>query len=135
MHKKSWRQGKCISNLIRFFHFLSFSRKTSFFRFQHGIIFFLTTTIYSRHVSFFLPIFDHPKKYFFLKKWIRHSFFRFLFKIKYYPITRKKQNEKLFFVFFKNSKHTFFIWTRVKFFWILMTLIRVNYAYILPSYT
>ena len=62
------------------------------------------------------------KKYFFQRKRIWHSFFDFrlfifLFKIEYYPITRKEQNEKLFFfcIFFKNSKHIFLVLTKVKF--------------------
>ena len=57
--------------------------------------------------QFFLSIFNHLKKYFFL-----------LFKIKHHPTSRKKQNEKLFFFvfFFGNSKHIFFVLTRVNFF-------------------
>ena len=46
----------------------------------------------------------------------RSRLFIFLFKIKYYPITRKEQNEKPFFLyFFKNSKHIFLVLTIVKF--------------------
>ena len=120
---------KHISNLIRFFHsFFSlligphylihllfkqpfFRKKTSFFdHFQHGM-FFLSTHFYSKHVIF--------SKYFFLKKTNKtfiFSIFHFLFKIKYHPISRKRQNEKsLFCLFFKNSKH-FFLTSQKDFF-------------------
>ena len=59
---------------------------------------------------------DHPlfNKYFFVKKnWIWHSFSQFF--VKHHPITRKKQNEKLFFVFFHEFKTHFFVFTWVKF--------------------
>ena len=87
MHKKSWRQGKCIFNLIRFlflFFFIStfgrvtlsrssfiqqiyfFAKENNFFHFQHCIFF---NTFYSRHVSFFCQFsFNHTKNIFFSKK-------------------------------------------------------------------
>ena len=99
-----------------------FRKKTSFFPSFFFIIF---NTIYffnSRYLFqtcqfFFLPIFiQHSKIYFqffqcFQKNEYDTHFFNFsffLFKIKHYPITRKEQNEKLFFrIFFRNSKHIF----------------------------
>ena len=45
------------------------------------------------------------------------SIFQFFFKIKYYPITRKKQNENyIFCIFFLEFKtHIFLVLTKVKF--------------------
>ena len=40
----------------------------------------------------------------------------FLFKIKHYPITRKKQNGKPFFCIFSKIKNIIFVLTKVKFF-------------------
>ena len=43
------------------------------------------------------------------------SFFTFLFKTKYHPISRQKQNEKLFFcIFFSGSQNTHFFLTSQK---------------------
>ena len=85
MHKKSWRQGKQVSKLIRFFlfsnfcllirshypnHFLfkrTFCVKKNFF-FIFNTVFSLTTTIYYRHVNFFANFSLNTKNIFFLKK-------------------------------------------------------------------
>ena len=58
------------------------------------------------------------QKYFFLKKWIKHSFFKFsfLFKITYHPISRKKQSEKPFFCIFSEIQNNFFLQVRKNFF-------------------
>ena len=53
------------------------------------------------------------KKYFFKENGYDTHFlifrlFIFLFKIKYYPITRKEQNEKLFFLYFFQEFKTHF---------------------------
>ena len=42
-------------------------------------------------------------------------FFYLLFKIKHHPTSRKKQNEKLFFVFFLELKTYFLFWQKSKF--------------------
>ena len=107
-----WRQGKHISNLIRFFfanflfesHYLdhllfkqAFFVK-NFFLIIFNTVIFLTTPFYSRHNIFFTI-----SKIFFLKKTNKtfiFSIFHFLFKIKYHPTSRKKQNEKPFFCIF-----------------------------------
>ena len=115
---KTRRERKHISNLIQFFNFqgkLLFSFSTWYF--------FISSFLLLTCQFFF---FQSPKNIFFRRKRIQHSFFQFfifLFKIKYHPISIKKQNEKPFFcIFFRNSKHIFlFRQVRVKNFYILMT--------------
>ena len=43
-------------------------------------------------------------------------FFYLLFKIKHHPTSRKKQNEKLFFIFFFRIENIFFVLTKIRFF-------------------
>ena len=85
-------------------------RKQLFFHFQHHH--FLTTFFYSRHVIFFATFRLTLKNYFFEEnEYDTHffNFFRFLFKIKHHPISRKKQNEKPFFCIFSlEIPNTFF---------------------------
>ena len=116
MHKKSWRQGKCISNLIRFFIF--FQGKLLFL-FSTWYYFF-TTAIYSKHVSVYFS-FD-TQKIFFLKKtdmtliFFYFSPFYFFIQNKILSYYKKGTEWKTFFcIFFKNSKHIFLVLTRVKF--------------------
>ena len=109
-----------------FFH----KKKTSLLFFWSFLTryYFFNNIFYSRQniIIIFFTNFQSPNNIFFLKKnnktLIFFDFFHLLFKIKHHPTSRKKQNEKLFFcIFFENSKHTFFVLTRVKFFWILIT--------------
>ena len=128
---------KHTSNLIQFFYFF----QSSFFWLGHTIpIILYSTNIFCKKTSLFFIIFNtiyffnnsylfqtcqifsiliQHSKIFFRRKRIRHLFFRFfiLFKIKRYPIARKKWNVKLFFVvFFSEIQKTFSVLTKVKFF-------------------
>ena len=131
--KESWRREKHISNLIRFFianflvelyylnHLLfkqAFFIKTSFWLFSTRYISF-KQHIFILDRTFFYPF---QKYFFFGRKRTRHLFFAFLFKIKHYPITRKKQNEKPFFLYFSEIQNTFFCFDKSQIFRVLMTL-------------
>ena len=109
---------KHTSNLIQFFLFFNFFQHFHFqveshyidpplFRqtfFVKKLFFFIIfnmaffNNISFQTYQFFLPIFNHLKIF-------------FLFKIKYHPTSRKKQNEKLFifFVFFLEIENIFFL--------------------------
>ena len=95
----------------------AFFRKNffSFFWSFLALYFFLNSFLFQT-CPFFANFHSTFKNIFFWK----HSFFRFfylLFKIKHHPISRKKQNEKLFFVFFQKLKTHFLFWqVRVNFF-------------------
>ena len=138
MHKNFENRKKHISNLIWFFsnfHFLveshyldpSLFKQTVFCKRKLPLFFLSFSTLYlflqhliSDMSVFFFANFQSPKKYIFWRKRIRHSFFRFffhfLFKVKHHPISRKKQNEKLYFFIFQKFKTHFFVLTRVNFF-------------------
>ena len=90
MHKKSWRQGKCISNLIRFFFFLPI------FIWHSKNIFFKENRYDTHFLIFRLFIFFIQNKILFYYK--KGTEWKTIF----------------FFVFFKNSKHIFLVLTRVK---------------------
>ena len=122
--QKFWRQGKHISNLIRFFIFLIFyfwsgtlsrssfiqtticRKKTFIFLIIFSAVFFLTTAFYSRHVSFFFFCqFSFNTQKIFFSEGPRFLFFRLLFKIKQHPTSRKEiEWETIFFCIFVSSK-------------------------------
>ena len=121
---KTMRERKHISNLIQFFHFSIFFNIFTF-RSSHTISILLYSTHFFVKTFFFFKhgIFSFNNSYLFYTCQFQHSkiiiifsIFRLLFKIKHHPISRKKQDEKLFFVFFSKIQNTFFVLTRVKFF-------------------
>ena len=101
-----WRQGKHISNLIRFFanflvesyyldHLLFkqiyFVNENHFFIFN--IIIFFQQHLFIPDMSFFLPLSFDIQKHFFrrmMNTTLIFSIFSFFFKIKHHPISRKK---------------------------------------------
>ena len=98
---------------------LIFHNKTSLFFFIiFNIVFFLSTPFYSIYVSFLLSIFKSRKNIFLEKTNKTLVFFHFLFKVKHYPTSRKKQSGKQFFVyfFFWKFKTHIFCFDKVKFF-------------------
>ena len=138
MHKKSWRQGKCIFNLIRFlflffwFFFIStfgrvtlsrssfiqqiyffLQKKTTFFHFQHYIFF---NTFYSRHVSFFFANFHliTQKMFFFSKEngcdthFSDFSSFHFFYSSKTLSYYEKGTEWKTIFLYFFQEFETHF---------------------------
>ena len=120
MHKKSWRQGKCISNLIRFFIFF---KGNFFFYFQHGIIFLQQLFIPNMLVFFFCQFSFNTQKIFFSNKtdmtlifwFFVFSFFSIQNKTLSYYEKGTEWKNPFFCIFFKDSKHIFLVLTKVKF--------------------
>ena len=100
----------------------SIFRKKKFDHFSLWYIFF-TMPFYSRQDIFFCQFSFNTQRIFSVfqsfqeNEYDTHFSIFVFFKIKYYPITGKKQNEKPFFLyfFFKLKTHFFFVLTRVKF--------------------
>ena len=116
MHKKSWRQGKCISNLIRFFIF--FQGKLLFL--YSTWYYFFTTAIYFKHVSvffFFCHFSFDTQKIFFSKKtdmtliFFYFSPFYFFIQNKILSYYKKGTEWKTtFFLYFFQEFKTHFFW-------------------------
>ena len=134
VQKESWRQGKCISNLIRFFsfffnfHFGSghtipiilystniFQKKTSLFHhFQHDILF--NNSFLFQTCQFFLSIFIQNSKIFFSKALIFFLFFSSFIQSKHHPTLRKNRMRNYLFVFFSEIENTFFCFDKSQIF-------------------
>ena len=91
-----------------------FQEKLLFFFIFNMTFFFISSFLFQTCKFFFCQFSFNTQKIFFQRKRIWHSFFDFssfhffYSKVKHYPITRKEQNEKLFFCIFSRIQNTFF---------------------------